>query len=320
MTTQATEFEAELELVSKTDGADGVTVLRLRHPDGTTLPPWAPGAHIDLVLQDDLIRQYSLCGDPADTAVWQIAVLREPDGRGGSQYVHDKLTEGDPVRVRGPRNNFELEPATRYVFIAGGIGITPIVTMVAAADAEGAEWTLTYGGRRRSSMAFVDELTARYGARVGVHEQEVSGLLDLPALLGTAQDDTLVYCCGPAPLLDAVTEMCESWPAGALHIERFAAKELTEPVSSETFEVELALSGTTVVVPPEKSVLDAVTEAGVQVLSSCHEGTCGTCETTVLSGEVDHRDSLLTADEQAANDTMMICVSRARCPRLVLEL
>ncbi|MGF7121458.1 PDR/VanB family oxidoreductase [Rhodococcus sp. BE178] len=320
MTVRSHEFEADLEVHRKSDVVDGVAVLELRHPAGVALPQWTPGSHIDVVLQPDLVRQYSLCGDPSDPGCWRIAVLREPDGRGGSQYVHDKLDVGDSVRVRGPRNNFELRDAPRYIFIAGGIGITPMLPMVAAAHAAGSDWTLTYGGRRRGSMAFVDELTTLYPDSVEVCAQDVSGRPDLSAILGTPLPDTLVYCCGPAGLLDAVAERCEQWPAGTLHVERFAARELGAPVLDETFEVELALSGTTVTVPPGTSILEAVTAAGVQVLSSCQEGTCGTCETSVLGGVVDHRDSLLTDEERAADDTMMICVSRAACPRLILDL
>lgn len=316
-----TSNEVELDLVvhSKRDAADGVTLVELRDPAGAELPPWEPGAHIDLVLSDDLTRQYSLCGDPADTASWAVAVLREPVGRGGSQYVHDKLGPGDRVRVRGPRNHFRLAPAPRYLFIAGGIGVTPVKTMVAAAAAAGAEWALTYGGRSRASMAFLDELAA-HGDRVAVRPQDECGLLDLDALLGEPQEGTLVYCCGPGSLLDAVERRCASWPPGSLHIERFSPKDAGEPVRLDSFEVELTLSGRTVAVPPQRSILDVVSESGAQVLSSCREGTCGTCETPVLDGIVDHRDSLLTADERAANDTMMICVSRAACSRLVLEL
>ncbi|RDI35600.1 ferredoxin-NADP reductase [Rhodococcus sp. AG1013] len=320
MTVRSHEFEADLEVHRKSDVVGGVAVLELRHPAGVALPQWTPGSHIDVVLQPDLVRQYSLCGDPSDPGCWRIAVLREPDGRGGSQYVHDKLDVGDSVRVRGPRNNFELRDAPRYIFIAGGIGITPMLPMVAAAHAAGSDWTLTYGGRRRGSMAFVDELTTLYPDSVEVCAQDVSGQPDLSAILGTPLPDTLVYCCGPAGLLDAVAERCEQWPAGTLHVERFAARELGAPVLDETFEVELALSGTTVTVPPGTSILEAVTAAGVQVLSSCQEGTCGTCETSVLGGVVDHRDSLLTDEERAADDTMMICVSRAACPRLILDL
>jgi ferredoxin-NADP reductase len=316
----ADEVDLRLRVDRRTTGAEGVVVLDLRAPDGADLPAWAAGAHIDLRLPGQLTRQYSLCGNPAEPAVWRIAVLREPQSRGGSAHVHDALTEGAEVEVRGPRNHFPLVPAPRYVFIAGGIGITPMLPMIDAAEAAGASWELHYGGRSRRSMAFLESLEEVTGQQVTVHPQDEVGLIDLERLLGTPREDTLVYCCGPEPLLLAVEQRCADWPPGALHLERFAPKDVGEPVFTDSFEVELATSGLSLTVPPEKSVLQVVEEAGVSVLSSCTEGTCGTCETTVLSGEVDHRDSLLTPAEQAANDTMFICVSRAACPKLVLEL
>ncbi|WP_032388699.1 PDR/VanB family oxidoreductase [Rhodococcoides fascians] len=318
--TASNETDLSLTLASKTEAADNVVVLRLRDPSGRDLPTWTPGAHIDLVLESTIVRQYSLCGDPQDNSEWQIAVLREPLSRGGSQLIHDKLDEGDRVTVRGPRNHFELHPSPKYLFIAGGIGITPILTMVDAADKQGAEWKLVYGGRNHGSMAFAQHLADRFGEKVVLHPQDVAGMIDLPGLLAVPRSDTLVYCCGPAPLLDAVTDQCSRWKTGSLHIERFVAKEMDEPVISGDFEVELARTGKTITVTPEQTVLQAVTEAGVQVLSSCEAGTCGTCETPVIAGDVDHRDSLLTPEEQGANDTMMICVSRAACPKLVLDL
>jgi len=320
---KSTHAESELDVLvaDRHVAADGVVALTLRHPDGDELPVWTPGAHVDLVLSDDLTRQYSLCGDPAERTAWQVAVLQEPDSRGGSAFVHDKLSPGTTVRVRGPRNHFPLEPATRYLFIAGGIGITPIVPMLGAATAAGADWRLVYGGRTAASMAFVEQLCATHGEeRVVLRPQDQHGLLDLDSLLGEPADGTLVYCCGPGPLLDAVEQRCAIWPSGSLHTERFTPKELGEPVLSGTFEVELAQSGTTLTVPPDRSILEVLEDAGIQVLSSCQEGTCGTCETVVLAGTVDHRDSLLTDEEMAANDTMFICVSRAACPRLVLDL
>ncbi|TWV34761.1 oxidoreductase [Streptomyces misionensis] len=322
MTTSTTAPEAELDLVvaHRTDEADGVVSLDLHRADHAPLPAWTPGAHIDLVLAPDLVRQYSLCSSPDDAHVWRVAVLREDDGRGGSLQVHDKLAEGDPVRVRGPRNHFPLERAERYLFIAGGIGITPIIPMLEQAERHGSAWELVYGGRTLPSMAFRGALVTRYGERVRVRPEDAYGLLDLDALLGTPRPGTLVYCCGPEPLLKAVEERCAGWPPGTLHVERFAPKELQAPVRDGAFDVELAQTGITVTVPPDKSVLQAVEEAGVQVLFSCQEGTCGTCETAVLEGTVDHRDSLLTPAEQEAHDTMMICVSRAACPRLVLDL
>jgi ferredoxin-NADP reductase len=308
-------YEAELVIGERKLAADGVLALTLRHPLGEELPVWEPGAHIDVVLGPGLERQYSLCGDPADRGGWRIAVLREPDGRGGSAHVHEHLGQGDKVRVRGPRNHFRLEPAPRYRFIAGGIGITPILPMLATAEAAGAEWTLLYGGRTRRSMAFTEEL-GRFGDRVTVAPQDETGLLDLASVLGDAPDGTLVYCCGPGPLLDAVEERC---PSGVLHVERFQPKE-QETGDDTEFEIKLAQSGRTLTVPPDVSVLDAVRSAGVEVLYSCTEGTCGTCETDVLEGEPDHRDSVLTDEERDCGETMMICVSRCRGKRLVLDL
>ncbi|MFF4799107.1 PDR/VanB family oxidoreductase [Streptomyces sp. NPDC001351] len=311
-----------LTVAARTLAADGVVCLTLRRPDGGPLPSWTPGAHIDVLLDGDdgeLIRQYSLCGRPAERAAWQIAVLREPQGRGGSAYVHDQLREGATVRVRGPRNNFPLRPAARQLFIAGGVGITPILPMVEAAEAAGADWRLLYGGRTRASMAFLDRLAA-HGDRVLIRPQDEYGLLDLAAHLGEPREDTLVHACGPEPLLRAVQELCASWPPGTLGVERFAPTRTTAPGPTGTFELELARSGLTLTVPPDRSVLEIVEAAGVMVDSSCREGTCGTCETEVLDGRPDHRDSLLTEDERATGDTMLICVSRSCGPRLVLDL
>jgi ferredoxin-NADP reductase len=300
--------------------ADGVMLLTLRDPDGRPLPDWEPGAHLDLFLPDDLTRQYSLCGDPADQSRLRVAVLREPAGRGGSRYVHDELAEGQWIQARGPRNHFPLAPAKRYLFLAGGIGITPILPMVEQVAGSGAEWRLVYGGRTRASMAFREHLLATHPEHVTIHPQDEAGLLDLPGLLAEPDEDTAVYCCGPEPLLAAVEEHCAGWPDGALHTERFSAKPGAADGPAESFEVELAQSGTTLVVPADRSILDVVEESGVPVLSSCQEGTCGTCETAVLSGTPAHRDSILTDQERSANEVMMICVSRACSPRLVLDL
>ena len=311
--------EATLVVAARTDAADGVLSLTLRRPDGGPLPSWTPGAHIDLLLDGGVIRQYSLCGSPAERDAWKIAVLREPQSRGGSAHVHDRLSEGAAVRVRGPRNNFPLRPAARHLFIAGGIGITPLLPMVEAAEAQGADWRLLYGGRTRTSMAFLDRL-ARYGERVLVRPQDEFGLLDLSAFLGAPEEGTLVHACGPEPLLRAVRDQCAAWPPGTLGVERFAPAEPAAPRPAEAFHVVLARAGLTLTVPPDRSVLQVVTEAGVQVDFSCQEGTCGTCETDVLDGTPDHRDSLLSEDERASGDTMLICVSRSCGPRLVLDL
>lgn len=326
MTDQSPPAPTTLTVASRTLAADGVVSLTLRRPDGGALPAWTPGAHIDVLLDGEdggegtLIRQYSLCGHPAERDAWQIAVLREPQGRGGSAYVHDRLYEGAAVRVRGPRNNFPLRSAARHLFIAGGVGITPVLPMVEAAEAAGADWSLLYGGRTRTSMAFLDRL-APYGDRVLVRPQDEYGLLDIAGHLGVPKEGTLVHACGPEPLLQAVRELCAGWPPGTLGVERFApVRTAGSGAPAEVFEVELARSGLTLTVPAGRSVLETVEAAGVAVDFSCREGTCGTCETDVLDGEPDHRDSLLTEDERAAGDTMLICVSRSCGPRLVLDL
>lgn len=311
----------ELLVARRERTADGVAVLTLCRVDGSDLPAWAPGSHVDLVLRPDLVRQYSLCGDPGDRSVFRVAVQHERDGRGGSRFLHERLTEGAVVRVGAPRNNFALVASPRYLFIAGGIGITPLKPMVAAVDVAGADWRLVYGGRTRASMAFAAELRGEYGDRVDICPQDETGLLGLDGLLGEPAAGTAVYCCGPEPLIAAVEERCRAWPPGSLHVERFAPTAPAAGSGADTgFEVELALSGRTLTVPTDKSILQAVEAAGVTVLSSCREGTCGTCETAVLGGVPDHRDSLLTEDERAAGDAIMICVSRSRTPRLVLEL
>ncbi|MBN9792584.1 MULTISPECIES: PDR/VanB family oxidoreductase [unclassified Pseudonocardia] len=309
-----------MEVAEREPVADGVVRLTLRRPDSAPLPVWEPGAHLDLHLGADLVRQYSLCGDPADRTAFQVAVLREQDGRGGSAHVHDVLEKGTVLTVQGPRNNFALAGSDEYLFVAGGIGITPILPMVAAAERAGARWRLVYGGRARGSMAFVDGLVDRYGDRVDVVPQDERGLLDLDGLLGVPRDGVLVYCCGPEPLLAAVEQRCSAWPPGALHLERFSPKEVAEPgTGATTFEVEFAGSGVTVEVPPGVSIVDAAAEAGVEIETSCREGVCGTCESAVLEGVPDHRDSVLTPDEQAANDVMFPCVSRCLSGRLVLD-
>ena len=310
----------ELVVRRRTMLTDDVLALDLGSPSGAALPAWTPGAHVDLELPNGLTRQYSLCGDPSDRSSWRVGVLRDPNSRGGSDYVHDKLHEGDLVAVGGPRNHFPLEPSPSYLFLAGGIGITPLIPMIAAAESTGATWELHYGGRTRAAMAFRTDLLELGTGRVVLHPQDEVGLMDLDSILGPIWPDTLVYCCGPEPLIARAEQCCSAWPAGSLHLERFAPKEVGAPVRTDAFEVELARTGTTVMVPAEKSILEAVEEVGVPVLSSCQEGTCGTCETAVLAGEVDHRDSLLTQEEQDAHNTMLICVSRAAGSKLVLDL
>jgi ferredoxin-NADP reductase len=297
--------------------ADGVAVVELEPEEGERLPAWAPGAHLDLVLEPDLVRQYSLCGEPEGPL--RIGVLREADGRGGSIHVHDRIAMGDKLTCRGPRNHFPLVEAPEYVFVAGGIGITPILPMIARCVAEGRAWRLVYGGRTRASMAFLDELAA-YDDRVTLHPQDELGHIDLAAALGTPREGVAVYCCGPGPLLDAIEAYCADWPAGTLRVERFRAAERADEGVDTAFEVVCDYSDMVVGVAAGQTIVEALTVAGIDVPTSCGEGTCGTCETTVLEGTPDHRDSYLSPQERESNEVITPCCSRSCTPRLVLDL
>ncbi len=320
--TRLHEFEADLVVTSYETVAEDVVAVTLADPAGASLPAWTPGAHIDLVLTDDITRQYSLCSSPGDAGHYTVGILNAPNSRGGSKYVHDSVKAGSTIRIRGPRNHFPLVGSPRYVFIAGGIGVTPMLPMIAEAEAAGADWTLLYGGRSLESMAYAQQLQA-YGDRVTLLPGNDVALMSaaLDERLGTPQADTLVYTCGPEGLLGAVEQRCASWPAGSLHLERFAAKEIEGAVDVE-FEVELARTGITITVPADRSIFRAVEDHGISVLGSCHEGICGTCETVIIDvdGEVDHRDSVLNDEEKASNETMMICVSRCSSGRVTLDL
>src|SRR6201984_2265341 len=317
------EFTTDLIVRRRSTPAEGVVVLDLAHPENEDLPRGEPGPHIALILDDGLTRQYSLCGDPRDSEVWRIGVLLDPSSRGGSRYVHQNLSEGATVRVRGPRNHFPLVDAQRYRVIAGGIGVTPIYAMIEAAQRAGNDWTLLYGGRTRASMAFAQDLAERYSDRVTVWPQAERGLLDLESLLKDPEDNTLVYCCGPEALLSAVEQHSAHWPAGILHIERFAAKAPTAAEAAEAleqFEGVCQRSGRAFEITSDQSILEVLEEEGIPILGSCYEGVCGSCEARVLGGTPDHRDSVLTDAERAAGEVMLICVSRSRTERLVLDL
>ena len=270
-------------------------------------------------MRNGVVRQYSLCGNPADRGIWRIGVLREPKGRGGSAFVYDQLKSGDVIRFRGPRNHFELESSPRYLFIAGGIGITPILPMLASAYAAGAEWKLLYGGRTRSSMAFTGEL-AQYRDAVLLRPEDEFGLLDLAAFIDKTAAGTKIYCCGPEPLLRAVEKHCERLGDSILHAERFTARPDVQAAGDGAFLVALQRSGLTLSVPHDRSILDVVREAGIDVLTSCEDGVCGTCITPVLDGNVIHRDCVLSAAERDSGRSMALCVSRSAGPKLALDL
>jgi ferredoxin-NADP reductase len=270
------------------------------------LPGWEPGAHIDLVLPSGLVRQYSLCGDPADTSSYTVATRLVEDGRGGSREVHEQVRVGTELEVRGPRNRFPLVEAPSYVFVVGGIGITPVLPMLRALP-EGVDWRLLYAGRTRESMPFLAEIGELGADRVRV----VAGLPDLDGELADVPEGAVVYCCGPEGLMAAVAERFPH-----VRLERFAPRASSG--GDTAFEVELRRSGRTLTVPADSTVLAAVRAELPDTPYSCEQGFCGTCQQRVLEGEVEHRDELLTDAERAGS--MLICVSRARSVRLVLDL
>ncbi|MER7958537.1 PDR/VanB family oxidoreductase [Streptomyces sp. NPDC096030] len=295
-------------VTERTEPAEGVVRLRL---EGTGLPAWQPGAHVDLVLPSGLVRQYSLCGDPADTDAYTVSTRLVEGGRGGSREVHEQLHEGTEIEIRGPRNRFPLADAPAYVFVAGGIGITPVLPMLRAAEAAGADWRLLYCGRSRATLPYLDEIE-KLGSRVTVVAEDEAGR---PALgfLAEVPEETAVYCCGPDGLMDAVTA---AMPAGRTpYLERFSPAAAG---GGGPFELELRRTGRTVTVAADQSVLAAVRGALPGVAYSCEQGFCGTCQQRVLEGEIDHRDELLTDAERG--DSMLICVSRCAGERLVLDL
>jgi ferredoxin-NADP reductase len=299
-----------------------VVALTLAAADTKPLPRWFPGAHIDINLPSGRIRQYSLNGDPAVRDSYRIAVRRIPGGGGGSIEVHDQLTVGATVTTSGPRNAFPLSmpgrgsPTQRFRFIAGGIGITPILPMLRRAQQLDVDWSMVYAGRTSNSLPFVEEVS-RYGSRVEIRTDDVHGLPTADDLLGGCPDGTAVYACGPAPMLTGVRSRLAGRDNVELHFERFAAPPV---VDGREFSVCIASTGQVVDVGAEETLLSALQRSGVSASYSCQQGFCGTCRTRVLGGDVDHRDTLLTDPERNAG-TMLVCVSRApEGERLTLDL
>ncbi|MGW0895021.1 PDR/VanB family oxidoreductase [Saccharopolyspora sp. NPDC002578] len=299
----------------RAEAADVVSVT-LSEPAGARLPSWVAGAHVDVFLPSGKQRQYSLCGDPADRYRYRIAVRRLADGLGGSREVHDELAAGDRITIRGPRNAFRLIEAESYLFVAGGIGITPILPMVRECHRRGAPWRLVYLGRTRDGLPFLDELSRYDSGVVDVRPDDEHGLPDITAILPEAAPGAAVYLCGPTPLMTTARGlMREINPTGSLHTERFSALPVRD---GRPFDVHLERTGTTVAVPSDESALAAIRRELPGIAYSCQQGFCGTCKVRVLDGEVEHRDKLLLDGERA--DSMLICVSRSAGERLTLDL
>jgi vanillate O-demethylase ferredoxin subunit len=305
--------------------AQGICSFELAAEDGSALPPYEPGAHIDVHVPAGPVRQYSLCGDASDRLRYRIAVLHEPTSRGGSSGMHERVAEGAALQISAPRNHFTLAGgAAHHLLLAGGIGITPLLAMARALALDGQSFTLHYATRTRERTAFEAELRASaFSDRVRFHHDDGAPeqRLDLPTLLAAPQAGQHLYVCGPQGFMDAVlsTARAQGWPETQLHWEYFSAP----PAQAEgdgAFEVQLGREGRVVQVPAGQTVVQALAEAGVMLPTSCEQGICGTCLTRVIDGQPDHRDQYLTPEEQAACDQFLPCCSRAKSARLVLDL
>lgn len=313
-----------VRVLKKAREAEGIASFELGRDDGLALPAFGAGSHVDVELPGGITRQYSLCNDSAQSHRYRIAVLRDPASRGGSVAMHDAVNEGDLIQISEPRNHFALHPAQRSILLAGGIGVTPLLCMAQRLAVIGADFTLHYCTRSVERTAFRDEILASpFSERVRFHcddggpEQK----LDLPAILAHPDPGTRLYVCGPTGFIDHVitTAKARAWPADHLHLEYFGAAP--QDSSADTgFEVKLASTGKCYPVAPEQSIVEALKVHGIEILTSCEQGVCGTCITRILEGEPDHRDLYFTDEEKAANDQFTPCCSRAKSKLLVLDL
>jgi ferredoxin-NADP reductase len=300
--------------------ADRILRIVLEAPDGRDLPAWAPGAHIHVLL-GEYERRYSLCGDRDDRKHYELRVLMETAGKGGSRHIHERLRVGDMLRIRGPKNHFRLdESASSYLLIAGGIGITPIAAMADRLKHLGKRYEIHYAGRSASSMALLEKLRRDHGENLQLYPANEGARMDLRALTEGATVDR-VYACGPDRLLGELVGLSQDWPANAFHKEHFtSAQAANDPSQDRPFEIELRDSQVTLQVPPDKTALDVLEAAGIDVACDCREGLCGSCEVQVIEGEVEHRDRVLSQSERARNTQMITCCSRARGDKIVLAL
>jgi phthalate 4,5-dioxygenase reductase component len=300
--------------------ADGIHLLEFRDASGQCLPEFSAGAHIAIRAPNGLLRKYSLCNDPAERDRYLVAIKREANGRGGSCNLIDKTKPGDDLMVVPPVNDFGLpRRAQDFLFIAGGIGITPIMAMIREARAQGKRFRLFYLSRSPETTAFIDELsTPEFNDQVVIHydQGDPAQSLDLKPILAERKNREHLYCCGPRPLMEAVRHMTDHWSSTAVHFEAFSDAETHKP-TDKPFKVKLARSGAVLDVPTTKTILEVLCDNGLEVPSSCETGTCGTCRTKLLAGAADHRDLVLADHERA--DTIMICVSRALTDEITID-
>jgi phthalate 4,5-dioxygenase reductase subunit len=320
MTAADPPISLPLRVTRNDEIASGIHLLEFRDPDGKLLPEFSAGAHIAVRVPNGLLRKYSLCNNPAERERYQIAVKRESNGRGGSCSLIDSVKAGDEITVTAPVNDFALpQRAQDFLFIAGGIGVTPMMAMIRQVMAEGKRFRLFYCSRSPETTAFRDELSApEFKDKVVIHydEGDASRSLDLRPILAERKNREHLYCCGPRPLMEAVRAMTDHWSPTAVHFEAFSEAE-THKVDDKPFKVRLARSGDVLEVPTDKTILEVLRAHGLDVPSSCETGTCGTCRTKLLAGEADHRDLVLAEHER--RDTIMICVSRARTADITID-
>jgi len=317
-------MELQVKVLRKKQEAEGIASFELGREDGRPLPAFSAGSHIDVQVPGGITRQYSLCNDASDSCVYRIAVLRDAASRGGSAAMHDRLNEGDALTISEPRNHFPLVHAVRILLFAGGIGITPLLSMAQRLAAVGADFELHYCTRSRSRTAFIDEITASpFAGRVHFHFDDgpPSQKLRLERQLGRPHAQTHLYVCGPSGFIQHVTEGAKAhgWPAGQVHVEHFSSAP-QDTSGDRAFEVKVASTGKSYTVGAKQSVVHALQEQGIEIMTSCEQGVCGTCITRVLEGECDHRDLYFTDDEKAKNDQFTPCCSRAKGAMLVLDL
>jgi tetrachlorobenzoquinone reductase len=309
----------DVRLTAVRYAARDTSLFEFSRIDGDALPAYEPGAHIDLHLPNGLIRQYSLVFAKPDPSAYTVGIKRDAASRGGSRFIHDQLRVGDVIKVSAPRNNFPLRTdASHVILFAGGIGITPIWCMIQRLAERGCSWKLYYSCRSRSNAAFLTALEVIAGTTLHFDDAAGGKVLDIAALVADAPKDAHIYCCGPAPMLVAFETATANWPREQIHVEYFTPK--AEPAKTGGFTVELARSKDEFFISKGKTILEVLLDAGVDVMYSCETGICGACEQRVISGIPDHRDSILTVDEQAANDRVMICCAGCKSDRLVLDL
>lgn len=314
------EKQLLLQVVRRKEIAPNVIELELENCKSEQLPNWEPGSHIEIQLESGLKRQYSLIPSSSGSNTWKIAVLVEYEGRGGSIEIFEKLVNGTTILSSPPRNHFPLNPADEYFFIAGGIGITPLLKMIDEAESKTIPWNLAYLGRSPQSMSYAEELQELHGEKVKIFARSEGKRFDVSDEISKLSPEAHIYSCGPERLMLALEEEMGQSGINRVHVERFHPREIVRDEPDHEFTVYCKKSDEEIVVPADESILMAADFAGIDISGDCMEGTCGACETKVFEGEVDHRDSVLSAQARTEGDTMMICISRAKGKRLVIDL